>query len=112
VLARTGNMSIHSIKLDQREHFSILSCINADGGCIPNFYILKETYFRDDYVKRCEKNAIMAMQPKVWMTRWLFECWIFHFIRCLKRDLWIDQNNKHLLILDGDNSPVTLKWSL
>ena len=74
VLAKTGSRSIHSIKLDQREHFSILPCINADGGCIPNFDILKETYFRDDYVKHCEKNAIMAIQPKEWMTRWFFEC--------------------------------------
>jgi hypothetical protein len=73
ILARTGSRSVHCIELDQREHLLIVSCINADGGCIPNFYILKGTYFRDDYTKHCEENAVMAMQPNVWMTRWLFE---------------------------------------
>jgi hypothetical protein len=109
VLARTSSRSAHCIEPDQREHLSILSCINADGGCIPNFYILKGTYFRDDYVKRCEENTVMAMQPNAWMIRWLFESWIFHFIACLKRGPGIDQNNRHLFILDGHNSHVILE---
>jgi hypothetical protein len=50
-----------------------LSCINAEGGCIPNFYIIKVTYFLQDYFKHCEDNAIIAMQPNAWMTKWLFE---------------------------------------
>ena len=33
--------SVHSIEPDQREHLSVLSYINANGGSIPNFYILK-----------------------------------------------------------------------
>jgi hypothetical protein len=73
VLAKTGSTSVHSIEPDQREHFSILSCINAQGGYIPNFYILKGTYFLQDYVKRCEDNVVMAMQPNAWITKWLFE---------------------------------------
>ena len=51
----------------------------------------------------------MAKQPNAWMTRWLFQSWIFHFIACLKRDPGIDEDNRHLLILDGYNSHVTLK---
>jgi hypothetical protein len=109
VLAKTGSKSVHSIEPDQREHLSVLSCINADGGSIPNFYILKGTYFLQDYVKRCEDNTVMAMQPNAWMTKWLFESWISHFIRCLKRGPGIDQKNRHLLILDGHNSHVTLE---
>jgi hypothetical protein len=73
VLAKVGSKSVHNIELDQKEHLSVLSCINIDGGCIPNFYILKGTYFLKDYVKRCEENAVMAMQPNAWMTKWLFE---------------------------------------
>jgi hypothetical protein len=73
VLTKTGNKSMHSVEPNQRKHLSILSCINAQGGCIPNFYILKGTYFLQDYVKYCEDNAIMAMQPNAWMTKWLFE---------------------------------------
>jgi hypothetical protein len=37
VLAKMGNKSVHNIEPDQREHLSVLSCINADGGCIPKF---------------------------------------------------------------------------
>ena len=49
------------------------------------------------------------MQPNAWMTRWLFESWIFHFITCLKRGSRINQNNRHLFILDGYNFHVTLE---
>ena len=73
ILARTSSRSVHCIELDQIEHLSVLSCINADGRCIPNFYILKGTYFRDDYVKCCEENRVVAIQPNAWMIRWLLE---------------------------------------
>ena len=52
---------------------------------------------------------MMDMQPNAWMTRWLFESWIFHFIECLKRGPGVDLTNRHLLILDGHNSHVTLE---
>ena len=48
MLAKPGSRAVHSIEPDQREHLSVLSCINAGGGCIPNFYILKGTYFLED----------------------------------------------------------------
>ena len=73
MLAKTGSRSVHSIEPDQREHLSVLSCVNIDGGSIPNFYILKGSYFLEDYIARCEEGAVMGMQPNVWMTRWLFE---------------------------------------
>ena len=79
-----GSGSVHTIEPDQREHLSVLSCINADGGKIPNFYIIKETYFQQDYVKNYEEDAVMAMQPNTWMTKWLFHSWISHFIGILK----------------------------
>ena len=63
VLARRGSRSVHSIKLDQRKHLSILSYVNAAGGHVPNFYILKGTYFRKDYIANYEEGAIMGMQP-------------------------------------------------
>jgi hypothetical protein len=88
---------------------SMLSCINAEGGKIPNFYILKGTYFLQDYIKNCEPNGVMAMQPNAWMTKWLFESWISHFISILKETTGIDERNRHLFILDGHNSHVTLE---
>ena len=59
MLARRGSRSKHSIEPDQREHLSVLSCINAAGGHIPNFYILKGIYFCEDYIANCEEGAIM-----------------------------------------------------
>ena len=109
VLARRSSRSVHSIEPDQKEHLSVLSCVNADGGCIPNFYILKGCYFLQDYIANCEEGAVMGMQPNAWMTRWLFESWISHFIECLKRGPGVDLHNRHLLILDGHNSHVTLE---
>ena len=43
------------------------------------------------------------------MTKWLFESWILHFITCLRKGLGIDLTNRHLLILDGHNSHMTLE---
>ena len=51
----------------------------------------------------------MGMQPNAWMTKWLFESWILHFIECLRRGPGIDLNNRHLLVLDGHNSHVMLE---
>ena len=64
VLEKLGNKSVHNIKPDQREHLSIISYINVAGRKkIPNFYTLKETYFLQNYIKTCESDAVMAMQP-------------------------------------------------
>ena len=73
MLAKIGSKLVHFVEPDQREHLSILSHINAERRCIPIFYILKGTYFLQDYIKYCEDNAVMAMQPNAWMTKWLFE---------------------------------------
>ena len=73
------------------------------------FYILKGTYFLEDYIARCEAEAMMGMQPNAWMTKWLFESWISHFIQCLSKGPGIDLNNRHLLVLDRHNSHVTLE---
>ena len=51
----------------------------------------------------------MGMQPNAWMTRWLFESWISHFIECLKKGLGLDPTNHHLLILDKHNLHVMLE---
>ena len=65
VFAKRGSRSVHSIELNQKEHLSVLSCVNADGGSISNFYILKGSYFLADYIARCEPGAVMGMQQCV-----------------------------------------------
>ena len=66
-------MLVHSIEPNQKEHLNDLCSINVDGGCIPNFYILKGCYFLEDYIANCEEGGVMGMQPNAWMTMWLFE---------------------------------------
>ena len=108
-MAKRDSQYVHSIEPDQREHLSVLSCINVASGSIPNFYILKGIYFLEDYIARCKEGAVMGMQSNVWMTRWLFESWISHFIECLKKGPGLDLEKRHLLILDGHNLHLMLE---
>ncbi len=50
----------------------------------------------------------MAMQQRAWMTSYLFSAWISHFIASVRRVGAISPEHRHLLILDGHNSHVTL----
>ena len=51
----------------------------------------------------------MGMQPNAWMTKWLFESWVCHFIEYLKKGIDIDLSNTHLLVLNGHNLHVTIE---
>ena len=51
----------------------------------------------------------MAMQPNAWMTAFLFSAWITHFLSIVRRRYGISQANRHLLILNGHGSHVTLE---
>jgi hypothetical protein len=83
-------------------------CVNVTGYHIPNFYIFHSKTFQNDYIKKYEDNASMAMQPKAWMTGQLFKSWIGHFMKNV-RDCGLDISSDccHLLILDGHDSHVT-----
>ena len=50
----------------------------------------------------------MAMQKNPWMTRSLFNKWINHFLHHVGQMYSISNKNRHLLIMDGHNSHVTL----
>jgi hypothetical protein len=63
---------------------------------------------RRNYISRCEAGATMAMQNKAWMTGFLFSVWIAHLVKALESRRGISPTNRHLLILDGHNSHVTL----
>ena len=51
----------------------------------------------------------MVMQPRAWMTTYLFSTWISHYIACVHRVGEISHEHGHLLILHGHNSHVTLE---
>jgi hypothetical protein len=51
----------------------------------------------------------MGMQKNAWMTGHLFEKWLDHFTEHLQKRGGISPSNRHLLILDGYNSHVTIE---
>lgn len=99
---------MHLTVPDQREWLSTLVCINAGGSAIPFFYIFKGKRFRQNYVEHYESGATMAMQPRAWMTSYLFSAWISHFIQSVADLGGISPTRRHLLILDGHGGHVTL----
>jgi hypothetical protein len=109
VIAKKGSRAIHSIIHDQREWLSCLVCINAAGSSVLSFYIFRGKRFRRNYIEHCEAGATMAMHGRAWMTTYLFSAWISHFIEAVKGIGGISPSQRHLLILDGHNSHVTLE---
>ena len=108
-MAKTGARSVHSIIPKEREWLSILVCVNAASHYIPNFYIFHSKSFQRDYIKQCEDRASMAMQEKAWMTCHLFKSWIGHFVKNVRDyGLGISPSCRHLLILNGHGSHVTM----
>jgi hypothetical protein len=109
VIAKTGARRVQTVVPNQREWLSVLVCISAAGIAIPSFYIFRGKSFRQNYIQHCEAGATMAMQPRAWMTSYLFSAWISHFIESVRRLGGISPEKRHLLILDGHNSHVTLE---
>lgn len=109
VIAKTGACRVQSIVPNQREWLSVLVCVNAAGKAIPSFYIFRGKRFGQNYIQHCEDGATMAMQPRAWMTTYLFSAWLDHFVASVGKVDTISENHRHLLILDGHNSHVTLE---
>jgi hypothetical protein len=53
------------------------------------------------------QDLVWKCRKKTWMTCYLFKQFVFFFIRSILGGL--SQHNKHLLILDGHGSHVTLE---
>ena len=93
-------------KCRMKEHLFVLSCINANGRCNPNFYIFKGKQFWRNYTKGCETRLSKRMQPSAWVMAFLCDKWLEHFIACVKQ-IW-----KHvfweptLLIMNGHASHI------
>jgi hypothetical protein len=109
VWALRGSRTVHSLIHNEREWVTVLSCINASGQSIPGFYIFRGKRVMMNYIQNCENGATMAMQPEGWMTAILFSHWISHFIQSLQQRGGISLTNRHLLIVDGHNSHVTIE---
>jgi len=108
VLARTSVKNVHIITLNEWEHLIVLSCINAARDNIPNYYVFKGKQYQKEYITRCKEGAQMGMQENAWMIGFLFDKWLNHFIGNLYKRGGVSPSNRHLLIVDGYNSHVTL----
>jgi hypothetical protein len=109
VLAKTGVQSVYSIIPKEWEWLSVLVCVNVAGYHIPSFYIFRGKSFQRDYIKHCEDNASMAMQPRTWMTGYLLKSWIGHFVKNVRDcGLGISPTCRQLLILNSHRSHVTV----
>jgi hypothetical protein len=73
--------------------------MNVVGFVLPKLYIFKGKRLRDDYIKFCKLGICMAMQKKPWMT--------FFFKKFVPSG--VSFTNRHLLVLDGHDSHVTLE---
>ena len=109
VWAKKGCKSVHSLIPNNREWLTVLSCISASGDHIPGFYIFKGKRLKENYIVHCESKATQAMQPEGWMTAFLFSEWLSHFINALESRGGVSPTNRHLLVVDGHNSHVTLQ---
>ena len=78
-----GIHSTNKLAPNEQEHLTTLTCTNATGYYIPNFYIFKDKRIRDNYIVHYKNGAAMAMQSEAWMTQLLFNSWISHFITVL-----------------------------
>ena len=108
VLARRVTRTVHQVMPDEREWLSVLVCVNAAGEAIPSFYVFKGKRFKRNYIAKCESGAIMAMQPCAWMTGFLFAKWISHFVKSVAQFGGVSPERRHLLILDGHASHVSI----
>jgi hypothetical protein len=63
VFAHRGAKNVHSIIPNEREWLSVLSCINAAGEKVPNFYIFKGMRMRRNFLELVDDGDTMAMQP-------------------------------------------------
>ena len=109
VLARKGVRSVYAQIPNEREWLSILTSINAAGHCIPHFYIFKGKRRLRDYIHLCEVGSTMAMQEKGFMTSYLYSRWMDHFIEQLEAIGDLSPSNRHLVILDGHKSHVSIE---
>jgi len=70
-------------------------------------YIFKGERICDDYIQLYKLRTCMAMQSKAWMITYLFKDFLYFFKRLILSG--ISLTNRHLFILDGHGSHVTLR---
>jgi hypothetical protein len=110
VFAKSGSRNVHSIIPNEREWLSVLCCINVEEEAIPNFYIFKGKRMRRNILELANPGDTMAMQPHAWMTAFLFDVWISHFIQALGTCGGISAKNWHCSLLTATTRTLLYRW--
>jgi hypothetical protein len=97
---------LYNITPKSKEWLTIICVVNATGITLPK-YIFRKERICDDYIQLCKPKTCMAMQSKAWMTTYLFKEFLSFFKRSIPSE--ISLTNRHLHILDGHGSHVTLE---
>jgi hypothetical protein len=98
---------VYNIIPKSKEWLTINCVVNVARTTLPRFYIFRREKIRDDYIQLYKPRTCMAMHSKAWMTTFLFKKFLSFFKRFIPNGISI--TNRHLLILDGHGSHVTLK---
>ena len=110
ILTRKGVRNIYAQISNEREWLSVLTSINIVGRSIPHFFILKGKKKKlTDYIHLCKVSSTMAIQEKRYMTSHFFSRWMDYFIEQLEVMRDLSPFNRHVVILDGHKSHVTLE---
>ena len=109
VFSKRGIKGVHKVVPTKREWLSVLIAINASGQSIPNYYIFKGVRKLRNYVIKCKKGAMQGMQKKGWMDSFHFMEWMDHFIKRIKEEGGVPSIERHLLILYGHKSHLSLE---
>jgi hypothetical protein len=64
---------VHTVIPNEREWLTILSCVNANGEAVPNFYVFKGKWMRRNFLELANDGDTMAMQPQGWMIGYFFD---------------------------------------
>jgi hypothetical protein len=98
---------MYNIIPKSKEWLTINFVVNAAGTTLLGFYIFRGKMICDNYIQFCKPWTCMATQSKAWMITFLFKEFSFFFKRFIPSGISI--TNRHLLILDGHGSHVTLE---
>ncbi len=94
--------------IPKSKEWLIIKCVvNKIKTTLLRFYIFKKKRIYDEYIQFYKPITCMVMQSKAWMITYLFKEFLSFFKRLILSG--ISLTNRHLLILDGHGSHVTLE---
>jgi hypothetical protein len=92
---------------NEKIHYTVHNCCNASGYFMPPFIVYKsEGRLYDKWMKGGPKNAVYTTSSSGWMEKQQFFQWLE---RVFVPEIQKLPGNKHILLLDGHGSHITLQ---